>query len=145
MSSLTYCRINLSKTNYDEINEWKFITNPNFKKLNDLYTKYCQYKKFESVMPIFKEQFEMPNVDTIGYYDQDHLVAFSLILKYPHSNSVIAERFVWDYEKPKLRLGIKSLEHECALYKKFGYEYLYLGEYVEYKGDIDGCEILGPR
>lgn len=95
-------------------------------------------------MPLFKEQFEMPNADIIGYYDNEKLVAYSLILKFPHSKSVMAERFVWDYETPKLRLGMRSLEHECSWYKDQGYEYLYLGEYTEYKSDIDGFELLGP-
>lgn len=96
-------------------------------------------------MPLFREQFQMLNNDTIGYYDEDRLVAFSLILQYPESKSVVAERFVWDYANPKLRLGVKSLENECALYKQLGYDYLYLGEYMEYKADMQGFEILGPR
>lgn len=145
MSCLKYCRINLANTHYSQIDGWKFITEPNFKELDALYEKYCNHKQFESVMPIFKEQFEMPNVDVIGYYDKEKLVAYSLILKFIESRSVIAERFVWDYESPKLRLGIRSLEHECALYKAEGYQYLYLGEYTEYKSEVDGFELLGPR
>ena len=145
MPSLNYCRIHLSKTQYTQLDEWKFITNPNFKQLDSIYTKYCKHKQFESVMPIFKEQFEMLNTDLIGYYDKDQLVAYSLMLKYESDKSVVADRFVWDYANPKLRFGIRSLEHECALYKTLGYEYLYLGEYVEYKSSIDGFELLGPR
>jgi hypothetical protein len=145
MPSLTYCRINLSNTYYAQLDEWRLITDPNFEQLDSIYTKYCKHKKFESVMPIFKEQFETPNADLIGYYDNDQLVAYSLMFKYDASRSVVAERFVWDYANPKLRFGIKSLEHECALYKTLGYEYLYLGEYVEYKSSIDGFELLGPR
>jgi hypothetical protein len=145
MSGLSYCRIDLSKTNYTQLDEWKFITNPDFEQLNLIYTKYCEHKKFDSVMPIFKEQFEMPNTDLIGYYDNNQLVAYSLMLKYDASKSVVAERFIWNYVNPKLRFGIRSLEHECALYKTLGYEYLYLGEYVEYKSSIDGFELLGPR
>lgn len=145
MPSLTYCRIDLSKTNYSQLNNWKFITDPDFSVLDNLYTKYCEHKQFKSVVPIFKEQFEMPNADVIGYYDKDQLVAYSLILKYNASMNVVAERFVWDYVNPKLRLGIDSLRHECALYKMLGYKYLYLGDYVEYKSNIDGFELLGPR
>jgi arginyl-tRNA--protein-N-Asp/Glu arginylyltransferase len=145
MSSVTFCRIDLSKTNYTQLDEWKFIITPNFEELDTLYTKYCKHKQFESVMPLFREQFDMPNTDLIGYYDNNQLVAYSLVLKYDASKSVVAERFVWDYDNPKLRLGIRSLEHECALYKQLGYEYLYLGEYVEYKSSIGGFELLGPR
>jgi hypothetical protein len=145
MSSVNCCRINLPLTNYSQLNEWKFIIRPNFDELDALYTKYCNHKKFESVVPLFKEQFEMPNADTIGYYDNNQLVAYSLILKYDDSKSIVAERFVWDYANPKLRFGIRSLEHECALYKMLGYKYLYLGEYMEYKSNMNGLEMLGPR
>ena len=43
-----------------------------------------------------------------------------------------------------LVFGIKSLKHECALYKARGFKYLYLGGADEYKKQIDGFEILGP-
>jgi hypothetical protein len=145
MSGLNYCRIDLSKTHYAQLDEWKFITDLDFEKLDLIYTRYCEHKKFNSVMPLFKEQFKMPNADLIGYYENNQLVAYSLMLKYDTSKSIVAERFVWDYANPKLRFGIRSLEHECALYKTLGYEYLYLGEYVEYKSNIDGFELLGPR
>ena len=42
-------------------------------------------------------------------------------------------------------LGIKSLKNECAIYKKRGFDYLYLGQADHYKTKIDGFEILGPR
>lgn len=80
----------------------------------------------------------------IGYYDKnDSLIAFSLIRRYD-SHDAECIQFAWDYKDPKLRLGIASLKHECALYKDRGFQYLYLGEADEYKSEIDGFETMGP-
>ena len=122
---------------------WSFIENPDISVLNQIYQTYCRYKKFPSVMPIFDSEYTDSKIDVIGYFDQTVLVAFSLIKKYDHDN-IEAVQFAWTYHDPKLRLGIRSLEHECALYKKLGFKYLYLGEANEYKKRIDGFEILGP-
>jgi hypothetical protein len=48
-------------------------------------------------------------------------------------------------ENPELKLGISSLKSECAYYKSQGFCYYYLGGADEYKRQIDGFEILGPR
>lgn len=122
---------------------WSFIENPDISVLNQIYQTYCRYKKFPSVMPIFDSEYTDSKIDVVGYFDQTVLVAFSLIKKYDHDN-IEAVQFAWTYHDPKLRLGIRSLEHECALYKKLGFKYLYLGEANEYKKRIEGFEILGP-
>jgi hypothetical protein len=93
-------------------------------------------------MPIFDREYQDPGNDVIGYFDQGELVAFSIVRKYGHDNAE-AVQFAWTYHKPKQRLGIESLKHECALYKKLGYKYLYLGGADEYKSKIAGFEILG--
>lgn len=92
-------------------------------------------------MPIFDSEYTDPHVDIIGYFDNQNLVAFSLLKKYDCDN-VEAVQFAWTYHQPKLRLGITSLEHECALYKQLGFKFLYLGGADEYKTQIDGFEIL---
>lgn len=141
---MIYARINLEKTSYDQMQDnWEFITNPDIADLNNIYKKYCQYKRFPSVMPIFDSEYTDSKVDVIGYLDQGRLEAFSLIKKYD-SHNVEAVQFAWTYHNPKLRLGIRSLEHECALYKNLGFKYLYLGEANEYKTAINGFELLGP-
>ena len=140
---MIYARINLEKINYDVLtSDWEFIRTPNIDDLNNIYTQYCKHKKFQSVMPIFDSEYTDPNTDVIGYYDQGILLAFSLIKKYD-SDNVEAVQFAWTYNQPELRLGIRSLEHECALYKKLGFKFLYLGGADEYKSKIDGFEILG--
>lgn len=140
---MIYARINLEKTNYTILqSDWSFIRDPDIKILNTIYITYCQHKKFRSVMPIFDSEYTDSNTDIIGYYDKNLLVAFSMIKKYDFDN-VEAVQFAWTYNNPKLRLGIKSLEHECALYKQLGFKFLYLGEANEYKSKIKGFEILG--
>lgn len=141
---MIYARVNLEKINYAVLtSDWEFILNPNIIELNNIYTQYCRYKKFQSVMPIFDSEYTDPTTDVIGYYNQGALVAFSLIKKYDSIN-VEAVQFAWTYHQPELRLGIRSLEHECALYKKLGFKFLYLGGADEYKSKIDGFEVLGP-
>jgi hypothetical protein len=140
---MIYARINLHLTEYKIFDSnWSFIKNPDLDFLNSIYKKYCKYKKFKSVMPIFDSEYLDKGNDIIGYYDNNEIVAFSIIKKYDALN-VEALQFAWTYHNPKLRLGIKSLEHECALYKSLGYQFLYLGEANDYKKQIKGFEILG--
>jgi DUF2075 family protein len=93
-------------------------------------------------MPIFDIQYHDEHTDVIGYYDNNDLVAFSLVRTYD-KYSAEALQFAWDYQNPKLRLGIESLKNECAIYKARGFEYLYLGLADEYKNQLDGFELLG--
>lgn len=140
---MLYARIDLYKTNYTALDCWQYITNPDIDQLNSLYMSYCRYRNFRSVMPIFDIEYTDPNSDIIGYYIDDAMVAFSLIRRY---NNLEAEciQFAWNYNDPKLKLGIASLKNECAIYKYRGFRYLYLGSADEYKKQIVGFEILGP-
>ncbi len=138
---MLYSRINLHQTYYPILGNWGYITNPNVTVLNIIYQQYCRHKQFESVMPIFDTQYTDDKSDVIGYYDKGKLVAFSLIKRHDNKNAE-AIQFAWNYENPKLRLGIESLKNECAIYKSRGYTYLYLGTHAEYKR-INGYELLG--
>jgi hypothetical protein len=140
---MTFCRINLDETNYALSDNWKYIRDPDPYVLNLIYKKYCQYKKFASVMPIFNSQYTDPATDIIGYTHNDNLVAFSLVKRYDSYN-VESIQFAWDYNNPELKLGIRSLENECALYKSRGFKFLYLGLAHPYKSQIAGYEVLGP-
>lgn len=132
------CRINLSKTNYKEELEYSVLDSFYFSTINSIYEKYCAYKKFKEYIPLLYKELE--NSELLGYYDNNVLVAFSIINIY--DNHVKAEQFAWDYANPSLRLGIRSLKTECARYKRLGYDYLYLGEYHKYKEQFDGFELL---
>lgn len=140
---MIYARINLAATDYEQmIHGWRYIHNPDIQQLNDLYVTYCRYKKFPSFMPIFDSEYTDERNDLIGYYDaNDRLIAFSLIRRYDQDNAECIQ-FAWDYADPKLRLGISSLKHECAMYRDRGFKYLYLGEAAEYKSEMQGFEIL---
>ena len=143
---MKYCRINLSKTNYTAMSptNCRYIVHESmFPECFEIYRRYCDYKQFDSVMPLFEQQFRDINTEIIGYFSNRRLVAFSLIKLYDKDNTE-ALQFAWDYAEPSLRLGIRSLEHECAYYKSLGYSYLYLGDAAEYKTHIAGFELLGP-
>jgi hypothetical protein len=142
MSSLTYCRIKLSDTNYQKADNAILFVYPPVDKLKKIYFEYCQHKKFTSVMPLFESYFTDTNIDIWGYNDQGVLVAFSIVKKHDQKN-VESLQFAWNYKNSKLELGHLSLEHECATYRALGYEYLYLGEANKYKSKLTGYEILG--
>ena len=76
-----FARIDLSKTAYQPSVDYRYLsaTNDTIDQLNNIYRTYCIYKHFSSVMPIFKQQYTDPMTDIIGYYDNEKLVAFSLI------------------------------------------------------------------
>ena len=141
--SYQFARIDLSKTNYNQSVKWECFRRPDIDKLNSIYRDYCKYKHFASVMPIFDSRYTDPMTDVLGYYDNDKLVAFSLIRRYDDKNA-LCDQFAWNYHNPKLRLGIETMKTECAIYKSRGFQYLYLEQAHLYKSEIDGFEILGP-
>ena len=124
------------------MDNFNFIRNPEIDKLTSIYNEYCRYKRFRSVMPIFDSEFGDEKNDVIGYYNNNMLVAFSLIRRYSVEEAECIQ-FAWNYRDPSLKLGIASLKNECAVYKDLGFKYLYLGGADEYKKQIDGFEILG--
>ena len=143
--SYQFARINLSRTNYTETVDWKYITSREpdvLAQLDDIYRTYCIYKHFASVMPMFHSRYNDPMADIVGYYDNTKLVAFSLIRRFDLHNAQ-CDQFAWTYHRPKLRLGIETMKTECAIYKARGFKYLYLEQAHLYKQDMDGFEILG--
>ena len=138
-----FARVDLAQNTDRELVKWAYLTDPDISVLNDIYRTYCIYKHFASVMPIFDSQYTDPMTDVLGYYDDNNLVAFSLIKRYDNKNALCAQ-FAWNYRNPKLRLGIQSLRTECAIYRERGFRYLYLDQAHLYKQGITGFEILGP-
>lgn len=138
-----YSKINLQKTTYTKFDkDWVIFKYPPVSQLQEIYRRYCAYKKFKSVMPIFDSEFEDTANDVFGYYENNTLVAFSLIHRYDNKN-VESFQFAWTYSNPKLRLGIKTLKHECAYYRDLGFENLYLGGNESYKSKFQGFQVLG--
>ena len=138
-----FARINLSETNYEESVKWQYLRVPDIELLNTIYKDYCVHKRFASVMPIFDSRYLDSMTDVLGYYDANQLVAFSLIRRYDKENA-LCDQFAWNYNNPRLRLGIETMKTECAIYKQRGFKYLYLEQAHLYKSEIDGFEILGP-
>ena len=144
--SYAFARINLAKTNYEPTVTWRYIASRDqdtLARLDRIYRDYCVYKKFSSVMPMFHSRYTDPMSDVIGYYDQDQLVAWSLIRRFDDRNA-LCDQFAWTYHNPRLRLGIETMKTECAIYRARGFEYLYLEQAHLYKQEIDGFELLGP-
>ena len=80
---MIYARIDLSKTNYEVIPEYKKLKLPIPKTLEAIYNAYCIHKKFKSVMPIFDEEYYDDKNEVFGYYNKEEkLVAFSLLRCY---------------------------------------------------------------
>ena len=138
-----FARIDLGQTDYQPSVKWEYLRNPDITKLNLIYRDYCKYKHFASVMPIFDSRYTDPMTDVIGYYDKDRLVAFSLIRRYDEHNA-LCDQLAWNYHNPRLRLGIETLQTECAIYRERGFKYLYLEQAHLYKQSMAGFELLGP-
>lgn len=142
---MIYARIDLRKTDYKPMQGgWTYLSQPDAMQLQGIYLAYCRHKKFTSHMPIFDSEYTDASNDVIGYLDDhDQIIAFSLIRRYDKRNAECIQ-FAWNYEDPGLRLGITSLQHECAIYRDRGFHYLYLGHADEYKKHMQGFEIMGP-
>jgi hypothetical protein len=143
--SYQFARVDLAQTNYSESVRWDYLSKSDYMigKCQEIYQTYCAYKKFSSVMPLFPSRFRDPMADVIGYWDRANMVAFSLIRRFDDENA-LCDQFAWTYHDPSLRLGIKTLKTECAIYKQRGFRYLYLEQAHLYKSEIAGFEILGP-
>lgn len=141
---MIYSRINLNLTDYRELDCCQLILDPDINQLNTIYQQYCRYKQFDSVMPLFENDYRDTYMDILGYYDPAGVLAAFSLVRRQDSHNVEAIQFAWNYQEPGLRLGIRSLENECARYKRLGYQYLYLGFADEYKQKFSGFETLGP-
>jgi hypothetical protein len=145
VSSYQFARIDLSRTNYTDSVYWAYLskTDHMIDECLEIYRKYCIHKHFASVMPMFASRFLDPMADIIGYYDNNKMVAFSMIRRFDDENA-LCDQFAWTYHDPKKRLGIETMKTECAIYKARGFRYLYLEQAHLYKSEIEGFEILGP-
>ncbi len=140
--SWQFGRIDLAKTNYTaDLNGWVLDPVP-VTEIQQVYRDYCAHKNFLSVMPMIPERLTAPGTEIIGYYDQGRMVAWSMYLIWGTKN-ILSDHFAWDYKNPRLRLGIRSLEHECALYRDRGYQWMYFEAVEPYMINMQGFEILG--
>lgn len=139
---MNFARIDLSKTTYSVTLEARLLDPVPVTEINRVYREYCLYKNFKSVMPMIPGRFLIPGTEVFGYYDQDQLIAWSMYRVWDNKN-IVVDHHAWDYANPKLRIGLRSLENECALYRNRGYQFMYFESIEPYMLDLQGFEILG--
>lgn len=140
--SMTFGRICLHKTTYVNDIEPELLVPVPVKEINRIYRAYCAHKHFRSVMPMIHGRFLVPGTEVWGYRDQGQLVAWSMYRIWD-THSVVCDHHAWDYRNPRLRLGIRSLHTECAIYRDRGFRHMYFESVEPYMFDIEGFEILG--
>lgn len=141
--SWQFGRIDLQQTYYVSDLDWRLLDPVPVNDVQRVYRDYCTHKHFQSVMPMFAGRLTAAGTEIIGYYDQDRLAAWSMYRLWDQEN-ILSDHFAWDYRNPKLRLGIRSFENECAIYRDRGYRYMYFEAVEPYMLDIQGFELLGP-
>jgi hypothetical protein len=141
--SWQFGRINLGNTTYDINAHWELLKDPPIQELLRVYRDYCRHKHFLSVIPMVPERFTESGTDIIGYRDRGRLVAWSMLRRWG-THSVLSDHFAWDYRDPALRLGIRSLETECAIYRDLGYQWMYFESVEPYMLSMQGFDVLGP-
>jgi hypothetical protein len=140
--SWQFGRINLEHTQYASDLDWQYLDPPPVNDLQRVYREYCLHKHFQSVMPMIAGRFTAPGTEIIGYHHNTRLAAWSMYRIWDKHN-VLSDHFAWDYRDPRLRLGIRSIENECAIYRERGYRWMYFEAVEPYMLDLEGFEILG--
>lgn len=141
--SLTFARIDLLAVPYQASLDCELLNPVPIADIQRVYRAYCAHKHFHSVMPMVPGRFSVPGTEVWGYRDSDRLVAWSMYRVWD-PDSVVCDHHAWDYRNPKLRLGIRSFENECAIYRDRGFRFMYFESVEPYMFDIKGFKILGP-
>ena len=93
-------------------------------------------------MPIIPGRFFVSGTEVWGYRDTGHLIAWSMYRVWDQ-HSVVSDYHAWDYCTPKLRLGLRSLKNECAIYRDRGFRFMYFEHVESYMFKIEGFSLLG--
>lgn len=141
--SWQFGRIDLQQTQYTSGLDWQLLDPVPVAEVQQVYRDYCAHKAFRSVMPMLPARLTRPGTEIIGYRDQGQLVAWSMYQIWG-DDAVLSDHFAWNYRNPRLRLGILSIENECAIYRDRGYRWMYFEAVEPYMLDLQGFEILGP-
>jgi len=140
--SWQFGRIDLTQTQYASDLEWQYLDPPPVDDLQRVYRDYCLHKHFQSVMPMIAGRFTAADTEIIGYHCDNRLVAWSMYRIWDQHN-VLSDHFAWDYRDPRLRLGMRSIENECAIYRNRGFRWMYFESVEPYMLDLDAFEIMG--
>jgi hypothetical protein len=134
--------IDLSKTTYSVTLEAHLLNPVPIDEITRVYQKYYSYKNFKSVIPMVPGRFLVPGTEVFGYYDQTKLIAWSMYRIWDDKN-IVVDHHAWDYSNPDQRIGLHSLENECALYRNRGYQFMYFESIEPYMLNLQGFKILG--
>ena len=140
--SWQFGRIDLQRTGYAVELDWELLDPVPINDVLRVYRDYCAHKHFLSVMPMIPGRLTAPGTEIIGYRQHDQLVAWSMYRIWDHHN-ILSDHHAWDYREPKLRLGFRSIETECAIYRDRGYRFMYFESVQPYMLDLQGFETLG--
>ena len=140
--SWQFGRIDLGNTHYVSDLAWRLLDPVPVEAVQRVYQEYCLHKHFQSVMPLVAGRLTAPATEIIGYHKGDRLIAWSMYRIWDQHN-VLSDHFAWDYRDPRLRLGIRSIENECAVYRDRGFRWMYFESVEPYMLDLEGFEILG--
>lgn len=136
-----YGRVDLTKVHY-ELDPKIVLHKPDYYEALHVYKQYCQYKKFDSVIPFYRDDIRINDFHCL--YQDGKLIAWQQTQLYTEDKVAWNEQFAWDYSNPRDKIGWRFKYHITAYYKANGYKYLYLGDHHDYKSKIQGYEILGP-
>jgi hypothetical protein len=141
--SMTFARIDLGEITASADLDCELLNPVPVDDILQVYRAYCLHKHFHSVMPMLPGRFFVPGTEVWGYRDQDKLVAWSMYRVWDQ-HSVVCDHHAWDYRNPGLRLGIRSFQNECAIYRDRGFKFMYFESVAPYMFDMPGFKILGP-
>jgi hypothetical protein len=136
-------RIRLEVTNYVIELDHEILDPVPVNDVLRVYRDYCAHKRFQSVVPMLPGRLQAQGTEIIGYHDQGRLVAWSMYRIWDDAN-IVSDHHAWDYRNPRLRLGRRSLENECAIYRDRGYRFMYFESVEPYMLELEGFETLGP-
>jgi len=141
--SWQFGRINLEHTQYESALDWQYLDPVPVPDVLRVYRDYCRHKHFQSVIPMIPGRLTASDTEIIGYHDKDRLVAWSMYRIWDTEN-ILSDHFAWDYRDPGLRLGIRTIQNECAIYRDRGFRWMFFESVEPYMLDMQGFEILGP-
>ena len=140
--SLQFGCIDLDQVTYQADIDCELLDPVPIDHIQRIYKAYCAHKHFHSVIPMVPGRFLVPGTEVWGYRDGNQLVAWSMYRVWDQHN-VVCDHHAWDYRNPRLRLGMRSLQNECAIYRNRGFRTLYFETVEPYMFDLQGFKLLG--
>ena len=130
-----YLNTGVTGKHYQDTNPWQ-------KECDEVFKKYCDYRGYDDHHDAGLIDKEYGDKDYFVYWHDDKIVAYTSLTRYDWS--VEAGEFAWDYENPKLGLGVFAQNFECMKYQELDYKYYYSSyayeKVCEYKSFYNGFE-----